>query len=268
MNVLYCADYKYFNFLRLSVLTLLEFNDNVTIHIFTMDSPETNQKALSKNQIAQLIKECSETNKQFDVKIYNVREWFEKYMINSCNLNSFYTPYAALRLLAPYILDCDKVLYLDCDIIVLKSLVPIYNQEFAGSYILAPRFYNDESFINGIFLQNLKREREVNYKNTNEAISIYNTFVHEYPDMNAMNKAFKDCQHLNVGNLYTYNPENSFVFHISSKEVDETNNFLKNCVFSKTAREIRKKIIKIVQFIDKKQFEVDKNWREMILVKG
>lgn len=245
-------------------MSLLESNNNVTIHIFTMNSPETNQKRLSAAQISQLKKECSETSKNFKIKTYDVREHFDKHLINSCNNKSFYTPYAALRLLAPFVLGCDKVLYLDCDIIVLKSLDFIYKRDFNDKSLLIPEFIDKRTFHNSIYLQNLKKERENNFKEEKKAIFIYNTYVHEYPDMHAMNVAFKNYSHLYVGNLFTYNYENSFVFHISSKEVDIVNEFLTNAVFSKSAKEIRKKIVKIVQFIDKMQFKVDKNWHEMI----
>lgn len=158
MDVLYCSDYNYFNFLRLSVISLLEFNNNVTIHIFTMDCPETEHKALSKAQISQLKKECLTIHKQFEIKIYNIRECFEKHLLSSCNLNSFYTPYTGLRLIAPYILTCDKVLYIDCDFIVLKSLKPIYSQICSKSSILVTKLKDDIYFATATYLHDLKKK--------------------------------------------------------------------------------------------------------------
>lgn len=56
------------------------------------------------------------------------------------------------------------------------------------------------------------------------------------------------------------------MFHISSKEINEIMEFLNNSIFPKKVDELRKLIIKIVQFINTVQFKIDDNWGKDVLM--
>lgn len=246
MNIIYCADRKYYNFLRISVLSLLEYNNNVTFHILTMDSPETNQYALSNVQISELRAECDETGKKYKIIIYDVRNLYERYLYNPQNIDKVFTPYAGLRLLIPFVCSFDKGLYLDCDFIIVRSIEEIYNQDISNDYLLA--HLEEKQFNSGALLYNLKKEKENNFSKITEATTYYKEKILRFPDQEALNLAYGKVKSLRLKKIYFYDND-TYMFHISSKQVPEIIEFLNGAVFKKQGKNLHGKFRNIAQVI-------------------
>lgn len=246
MNIIYCSDKGYFKFLRLSILSLLEHNDNVVFHILTMDSPETNQQALTNSQVAKLKSECAETGKNFEIVFYDVRNLYMEVLSSSKNANSIFTPYAGLKLLIPFVCNIDKGLYLDCDFIILKSIEEIYNQDISHDFLLA--HLDKDFFYTGVYLYNIKKDKEDNFLRAKKAISFYVNNLLRFPDQEALNFAYGKVRSLRLKKIFMYD-ENTYMFHISSKHLQEVITFLDNIVFNKQGKSLHGRYHSIVKVL-------------------
>lgn len=222
-----------------------------------MDSPETNQRSVSSTQIAKLKTECAETGKSFDIKVYNVRNLYEQLLFNSVNKNSIFTPFAGIRLLIPFICNIDKGLYIDCDFIILKSLEDIYNQNIENDFLLA-HLTDERLFSSGVYLYNIKKERENDFLNIKKAISFYINNSSPYPDQDALNFAYEKVNSLKLKKIFMYD-KNAYMFHISSKHMPEIIDFLANSVFSKRGRKLHNKYHNIAQIISRLENDTSEN---------
>ena len=111
--------------LKLSICSLLRDNKNLNIHIFTMDSPETNQRKLSQEQVAALEKEIQTVDPVSSIYLYDVGHLNDEILKDGVNTYSRYGPYAAIRLLAPEVFKIspmEYLLYLDCDTLICGDL--------------------------------------------------------------------------------------------------------------------------------------------------
>lgn len=104
---------------------------------------------------------------------------------------------ALYRLFLPDILHLDKVIYLDCDILVRKDIKGLwkYNpKEIAGVIDPSVKTRFDDNYINsGVMVMNLKNLRENNYKN--RLIAVREKCRTYLADQDAINLAF-DIEHI------------------------------------------------------------------------
>lgn len=172
MNVLYTLTRNYYPFLKWSVHSLLEHNDDVeNIFVFAEDDD------------VQLDAPCD---------IYNMsgRKWFAS---DSPNLNTPYSVMSLMRVYAPELLPIDKVLYLDVDTIICDSLAELWNTNLDGKWLAwCPEWrgnwkpYGNMYFNFGVALMNLAEMREDNV--TRRLVHILNTEYCLYNEQDAMNK--------------------------------------------------------------------------------
>lgn len=107
----------------------------------------------------------------------------------SPNKNTPYTQMSLARLFAPQYVEDDKVLYLDSDCVVLKSIDELFEIDlkdnlFAG--VIEPSKSSSEPYFNaGVLLLNLKQWREENI--TEKVMNIINKKFLRYPDQDALN---------------------------------------------------------------------------------
>lgn len=163
MNVIYASDDNYAWLMGISMVSLLENNrDNDNIHVWLFGdgiSAENEQKLM-------------DVAKQYDRELHIID-------VNQLSLpESLYTgryPKSAFSRLFAYKLlpeSVDRVLYLDCDIIVDGNLKDLYYMPIDGKIILAVKdcvskaykqkigIKGDDVYINtGVMLMNLKRMR-------------------------------------------------------------------------------------------------------------
>ncbi|MDR2599849.1 MAG: glycosyltransferase family 8 protein [Oscillospiraceae bacterium] len=124
MNILYSCDDKYSPYAGISITSLFENNKDIgSITVYIMSSD------ISDNNVSKLKKLADNYNREItiiDVSKYD--KYFESNNVRLLN-NSRATYY---RLIAADVLpkDIDRFLYLDCDVIILDSLVELLNFVF------------------------------------------------------------------------------------------------------------------------------------------
>lgn len=267
-DFLYVADDGYFNLLRLSLISCVKHHKGATFHVFTMDSPETKQIQISKKNKNNLKKEINSLDSTAQIVFYDVREMFLEKMGNSVNNDSEYTPFTALRLLAPYILkEIDMVLYLDADTIVVDSLNELFldykDEEFdIGStvFIENKNKKTEQYILASTLLINLKYQRKTNFRFMNEAIDIYNKFSLEFPDQDAMTRACKKTITLdNKYNMFNIMDNYTKIIVVVYRSSEKVKTFVKQSVFHLAANRIYEKLDKIQNIISDIQEEENRN---------
>lgn len=166
IHIVFAPDDNYVMQTVVAMTSLLEnTRDEVTIHVLYLENH------LTKENILKL---------QSTVCFYNAQ--FEEVPVNESLIKGFpilrHGPAAYLRILAPYVLpDINKILYIDGDVIVDKSIAELYDidvskYEFAAvgdlvyvvdeDYLQSIGFKSGRVYINtGVLLMNLKRLREI-----------------------------------------------------------------------------------------------------------
>lgn len=181
IDVLYCFDENYAKVAAVSILSLLEHHKDLVIHVFTVGISDDTREKFEK------------WLRQYSVPIYfynindKVRKYKEIFIRRKVNVGTFG------RLVAPSILPntIEKLLYLDCDTIVLSELdeminLPLTEDYLAGVYDMALPpvnvkgnlgFDENDVYINaGILYINMKLWRENNLE------QMFYDFCREHPD--------------------------------------------------------------------------------------
>ncbi|MGL5820474.1 MAG: glycosyltransferase family 8 protein [Sarcina sp.] len=175
MNILYSTDDKYSKFAGVSMISLFESNMNcneINIHLVNNCISSVNLKNI------EII--CKKYKRR--LKVYNIDDFFEKNLITDKFPKSGYA-----RLFLSKI-KVDKIIYLDCDTIILNSLEELWKtdlgdfiiggvQDNVAAYFIEYTSMNKTSlYINsGVFLANVKKFRELDLeKKFIEFISVYN----------------------------------------------------------------------------------------------
>lgn len=120
LDVVYCTDSRYSRIMTISIISLCENNkglSNINIYCF-----EKGLKDDEKNEIDKIVKQ------------YNRNITFIS-IIDVCEKMRFWQPEMDLmfaRFLIPYILNVKKVLYLDCDTIIISSLNELWKSSIDG----------------------------------------------------------------------------------------------------------------------------------------
>lgn len=191
----------------------MKHNKNVNWYILTMDidmkyptEPEVTRYTAIRDYKRKLMRRIV---KYFDsnsnITFIDARQYYDKYLANSPNWCSGFTPYAPLRLLTGKILPhLDHLLYLDCDTIVCKNLEPYYNKycftdhEYAAYRIPEACDMRGE-MISGVLFMNLKKCRETGFFDR----AIYNYCHNEYlyPDQMAIRDT---CEPLDIEETLNY----------------------------------------------------------------
>lgn len=125
INICFASDNNYAKYLGLAIMSILKSagkNDN--LHFYILDNKIQDKE---KNKIAALQK-----IKHFEINYLPISdENFKNCCFNSRTITV--TTYA--RFLIPSLINEEKILYLDCDIFVRKSLAPLFNIDINGYYL-------------------------------------------------------------------------------------------------------------------------------------
>jgi len=101
-----------------------------------------------------------------------------------------YSVAAEYRLLLPELLpDYDKVIYVDCDVIVRKDLAECFLSTDLGNGLLAAVFEREGYFNSGFLLMNLAQMREEG--TSSRLLDVLKTDYLEFPDQDALNQVCK-----------------------------------------------------------------------------
>lgn len=217
LNVLCSTDKTFVPYCGIMLTSLLLNNQNININIYVIigdnvtdeDTEILNKQVLKYNQKILFIKLDSE-----QYKFCPIRRG------DKVSLAAYY------RILAPEILpkEINKVLYLDCDIIINGDLKPFYNMDienYSCAAVFDPIAYREDEYIrlgypkslsyfnSGVLLMNLEYWRDNNI--TKQCID----FIRKYPerviwhDQDVLNYVLRESKYLVD---ITYNFQSQFMY--------------------------------------------------------
>lgn len=171
MDIIFNIDNVYVRHMCVTMLSILDNNpyDNIRFHIITYDLSVENRKYVST-----LLQERLAEVRFYDVKVSDL----EKFSIGKLTGNSNISYATYLRLFIPDLLpqDLNKVLYLDCDIVVINSLQDLWNKDIQDYCLAAIDDYGKAQelgakrmgiesgykyFNAGVLLMNIQKLREI-----------------------------------------------------------------------------------------------------------
>lgn len=191
INIVFSSDDNYAQHLGLAILSILENKaPGYSINFHILDGGISSE---NKEKIKSILKK-EEENKIFFINIEKnkFKGFPEK---RHLKLPAYY------RLLAPYIIDCERILYLDCDLIVLGDLKSLFDinlkkniiaaaTERVGDYIKKYFFREIDSYFNsGVLLIDTKKWQKENiWQNAQEFLSHEkNVYKIKYADQDILN---------------------------------------------------------------------------------
>ena len=196
MNLLYCSNSNGFDGIMISLLSVTNHTEeNINVIILTMDLSEQDPShtPITDGQKGTLQNILSDKKNGGTVSVIDCTELFKNNVEkDNPNLESFYTPYCMLRLVADLVPDMpDKVLYLDTDTVAFKNISELYNTDMTDYELGAVedylgRWFKHIGYINsGVLLMNVKKIRETGlFERTRRRCKSRKSW---FPDQDAIN---------------------------------------------------------------------------------
>ena len=187
-NILCATDDNYVPYCGIMLTSLFENNKELNFCIYILVEQLSNK---SKNEFATLAKEYSQ---RIEIIIVD-SEKLKDCPIRPGDHVSIVTYY---RLLAPVLLpsDIDKILYLDCDMIINSDITNLYNVDIDG-YPIAMSL--DEAFFEDEKYQRLDYDKKHQYRNA--GVALFN--IKYWRENNIVEKCFE----------YISNNSKKLIFH-------------------------------------------------------
>lgn len=165
MNILFCGDHNAEDGILIAILSLLKTSGSQELHIYilTMYTQSFHKKyqPFSKHAADYLKSLLIKQNPHSTLKLMDCTGLFVKEPLIA-NMSTHFTPYAMLRLFADEIPQLpDKILYLDADVIVRRSLDSFYKQD-----LTATEFVGVLDYWGRFFFHNLHQHRVFDYVNS------------------------------------------------------------------------------------------------------
>ena len=165
MNILFCGDHNAEDGILIATLSLLKNSGAQELHIYilTMYTQSYHKKfqPFSKQAADYLKSLLVKQNPQNTLKLMDCTGLFVREPLIA-NMSTHFTPYAMLRLFADEIPQLpNKILYLDADVIVRRSLVNFYQQDLTGT-----EFVGVLDYWGRFFFHNLHEHKVLDYVNS------------------------------------------------------------------------------------------------------
>jgi len=143
MNIILACDDKFCAFCAVAIKSILRYDDDINFYIFTI--------GLNDKNILKL--ERMNTGKQSRIQIVTIsKEHTDKFPMPKGEGLAHISIATYLRLFAPLVLpNVSKAIYLDCDILVRRSLKGLWNINIEDYYLGAVYHQNILSINNGAF---------------------------------------------------------------------------------------------------------------------
>ncbi|MDF7672877.1 glycosyltransferase [Lactobacillus sp. ESL0701] len=202
MNILFCGDHHAEDGILIATLSLLKNAGAKELHIYILTMYTQNYKKkfqpFSKHAADYLSSLLIKQNPQNTLKLIDCTGLFAKEP-PLANMGTHFTPYAMLRLFADEIPQLpDRILYLDADVIVRRSLKHFYEQdltdtEFIGVLDYWGRFFFHNlhehalfDYVNsGVLLLNMPKVKQTRlFARIRHLLQTKNVFM---PDQSALN---------------------------------------------------------------------------------
>ncbi|CRF33641.1 lipopolysaccharide 1,2-glucosyltransferase [Brachyspira suanatina] len=194
MNICFASDNNYAPYMGTAIASVLKNSledEKITFHLIDGGiTKENKDKILSLKSI----KDCEIKFYTPDIERYN--DWFEK-----TKYKMYYSPATFYRISIPSLIkNVDKILYLDCDIIVTKSLRELFLMDLENYYAFVVlhkaimedevEFYGD-LFCAGFLMINNKLWKENNIEQ--KCIEYYeNNYENCFNDQDVLNEILKN----------------------------------------------------------------------------
>jgi lipopolysaccharide biosynthesis glycosyltransferase len=156
IHVLFCADGRYFCHLAVAAVSLATASSSraLCIHVLTTTSDDAAARRLMVS-LAPFDHVALQIHRMTPDRLAGIHG------------DGRVPAEAWLRFLAPEILSQDRVIYLDCDLVVLKDLAPLWETDLKGrSTGAAPDFLWDRGGANGAHLRALGHHDALPYYNS------------------------------------------------------------------------------------------------------
>ncbi len=172
LNLLFCGNRSVFDGILTASLSVVKRMENprpLNVIIFTMDVSRLREDYLPLEQKhADFIEKALRVhNPRSSVRLVDVTALYEEHLYRNANEDCYCSPYSLLRLLADLVDDMpEKLLYLDCDILLNRDICLLYdvditNYEYAASRDHYGKFLLYPNYINaGVLLFNMPVCRE------------------------------------------------------------------------------------------------------------
>ena len=232
INICTSCDNNFIEYLYTFTLSLItNISDDNIINLYILDG---NIEEKNKLIIEKIVHNTKHKIIFIKPNIEKYNNWFDKIIINK----EYYSPAVFYRLEIPSLIpNVDKVLYLDCDIIVNKDISDLYNIDIDNYYICAieeegraaktrKKIFNlDHYFSSGVMLINNKMWINNGVKEDFETFFNLNYNKIMTVDQDIINCVFKDkIKSLDKKfNYYPFNEtqndipsENLYIIHYSS----------------------------------------------------
>ena len=203
LNVVFASDDNYVPFLGVAITSLIKNNQNDfdKINIFILDDMITEE---NKKRLESLITNPSHVLTFIKTKNIANLEINIIGLDRNLNMNSF-TPYSRLFIASLLPKDINKVVYLDCDALIVDSLKKLWEINIDGYYCGAVLdglntnikkylgFKLEDNYINtGFLLINLKKWRENNVEEKFIQFMVENQNRYYQHDQGVINNILKD----------------------------------------------------------------------------
>ncbi|MBF0728246.1 glycosyltransferase family 8 protein [Bacteroides acidifaciens] len=193
-----CADERFALPFGVCLTSILESNkDNeIVIHVLT--------KGFKEETIAKIKQTTEKYHKIGMVKLYDINdEIFDSYPVYENFPKSIYYRYLFAEILP---VDIEKIIYLDCDTVVVSDLCTLWNTNIEGKLLAAVEDRNSDDIVirnriemwkghyfnSGVLLMNLSYWRKHDCFAQMACFILKNPKVCIYPDQDALNVVFQD----------------------------------------------------------------------------
>lgn len=195
----------YNRYAAVTIVSLLEnTSSSIEFHLLYDELKNNARPAWSENR-----QKYHEIEKKYGTKIIfhhvSVPEW-----CSALPALRFFTLGALLRLFIPEILsDLDRVIYLDCDIVVRGDIQSLWDENLGTSCIGARSHVGKSDFNSGVLLLDLHMMRQ-NYDLTRSSLQFLSDHLTTpCPDQDALNFVFGDSYHQLDRKYNLYSEEHS-----------------------------------------------------------
>ena len=167
INVLLTGDSYIFRGLALNILSALKYTKApIMFHVMTINVPWNRNAPLKEEDIEALRKMIKDYDPESDIRLYDVSSDFIEAFEASPNKHPAYSPASLVRLFLSQEIECDKLIYLDCDTMVCSSL-EAFNEIDIDDYEIAVcldymghRWIFKDYFNSGVIYINMKKVKE------------------------------------------------------------------------------------------------------------
>lgn len=194
IHILQSCNYKVFQGVCLNVLSIMKHTkEPIHLHLMTMEISWSTVPKIPEESANHLREVMKSYNPENELSYYDISAAFEQTFKDSPNKNPKYTPGTLIRLLSPQYLTCDKVIYMDTDIMTCSDLaafkeIDIEDAELAVCKDYMGRFWIKRDYFNaGVLYLNLKKIKETNL--FNKAIDLLAHKKYYFSDQTALYKA-------------------------------------------------------------------------------